>query len=99
MLQDLSGVVDHIIDDLLGGENLVYLSSDATGEPRPGIEGILGVALEVFFDGEDTSLEESFGFGLTVILPDKTNEKQINTLNQTAAFPERGEFPTYQSST
>jgi len=69
MLQDRSGVVNHIIDDLLSGEDLVYLSSDATGKPRPGTERLLWVLLEILFDGEDALFKESFGFGLTVILP------------------------------
>ena len=32
VLQDPSGVVDHIVGDLLGGEDLVYLNGDVTGE-------------------------------------------------------------------
>ena len=71
MLQDPSSVIDHIIDDLLCGKDLVYLSSNATSEPWPGTEGFLGVFLEVLFVGNDTLFEESFGFGLTVILPDE----------------------------
>jgi len=71
MLQDPSGVVDHIFDDLLGGEYLLYLSGDATSEPWSGTEGLFGVFLEVVFDWDDTLFEEGLGFGLTVILPDK----------------------------
>lgn len=76
MLYDRGGVVDHILDDLLGREDLSYLSGNPTGEPRPRTERLLGVLLEVLFDRDDTLFEESLGFGLTIILP---NEKQINT--------------------
>jgi hypothetical protein len=38
VLQDPSGVVYHIIDDLLGGEDLMNLSGDPTGEPWSGAE-------------------------------------------------------------
>ena len=76
MLQDPSSVVDHIIDDLLGGEDLVYLGSNATGKPWPGTERLLGVLLEILFDWDDTLFEECFGFGLTVILPGGQDQNQ-----------------------
>ena len=41
-LQDLSGVVDHIVDDL-GEEDFVYSSRDATGESWFGTNDIFGV--------------------------------------------------------
>ena len=49
VLQDLSDVVDHIVDDL-GGEDFVDLSCDATGEPWFGTSKTFGVLLEVVFD-------------------------------------------------
>ena len=70
VFQDPSSVVDHPFDDLLGRENLVYLSGDATGEPWSGTEKIFWVLLEVFLDWHDALIEESFGFGLTVVLPE-----------------------------
>jgi len=57
----------------------LYLSGNATGEPWPGTEGLFGVLLEVVFDWDDTLFKEGFGFGLTVILPDK----KISVLNLT----------------
>ena len=92
MFRDPSGVVDHIFNDLLGGEDFVYLSGDATGRPWPGLEIILGVLLEVVFYGDDALSEEGFGFGLTVVLPDD------------GRCPESDHqyfwnFPTHQSST
>ena len=69
-LQDPRGVIDHIIDDLLSGEDLAYLNSCATGGQRPGAGRLLRMLLEVDFVGDDTSLEKSFGFGLTIILPE-----------------------------
>jgi hypothetical protein len=77
VLQDPSGVADHVIDDLLGWEDLAYLSGHAAGEPWPGAEELFGVLLDVVFDGEDTLLEESFGFGLTIVLPDEKLNKSI----------------------
>ena len=74
VLQDRSGVVDHIFNDRLGREDLVYLSSDTTREPRPGTERLLGVLLEILFDGDDALFKESFGFGLTVLLPESGNQ-------------------------
>lgn len=71
MFQDPSGIIDHILDDLLGGEDFAYLSGDATGKPWPRLERILGVFLEVVFYGDDALFEEGFGFGLTVVLPDE----------------------------
>ena len=53
MLQDPSGVVDHIVNDLLCREDLVYLSRDATGDPWSGTDEIFGVLLEVIFDWDD----------------------------------------------
>ena len=96
MLQDLGRVVDHIIDNLLSREDLVYLSSNATSEPWPGTEGFLGVFLEVLFVGNDTLFEESFGFGLTVILPD---EKGSIPSNKLSVISRIGVSATYQSST
>ena len=77
VLQDPSGVADHVIDDLLRWEDLAYLSSDAAGEPWPGAEELFGMFLDVVVDGEDTLLEESFGFGLAVVLPDEKLTKSI----------------------
>jgi len=71
MLQDPSGVIDHIVDDLLCGEDFVYLSGDATGEPWPGTERLFGVLIEVILVWDDALLEKRFGFGLTVVLPDE----------------------------
>ena len=76
VLQDRSGVVDHVINDLLSGEDLVYLSSDATGKPWPGTERLLGVFLEILFNGEDALFEESLCFGLTVIFPGVQDQNQ-----------------------
>jgi hypothetical protein len=69
VLQDPSRIVNHVIDDLLSGENLAYLSGDATGEPWSGLDRIFGVLLEVVFDWDDTLLEESLGLSLTLTLP------------------------------
>lgn len=77
MFQDSSSIVDHIIDDLPGGKNLMYLSGDATGQPWPGTERIFGVLLEIVFDGNDTLFEKSFGFGLTVVLPDSERRSML----------------------
>ena len=77
VLQDPSGVADHVIDDLLRWEDLAYLSGDTAGEPWPGAEELFGVLLDVVVDGEDTLLEESFGFGLAVVLPDEKLIKSI----------------------
>ena len=33
VFQDPGRIVDHVFDDLLGGEDLAYLSGDATDEP------------------------------------------------------------------
>ena len=100
MHQNSSGVVDHILNDLLGGENLVYLSSDATGQPWPGTEGFFGVLLEIVFNGNDTFLEKSFDFGLTVLPSDENGRKEINVSDQTTDIPPlaAGVSPTHQPS-
>ena len=76
MFQDPSGVVDHILDDLLGGEDFAYLSGDATSKPWPGLERILGVFLKVVFYGADALFEESSGFCVTVVPPDERKKKK-----------------------
>lgn len=71
VLQDPSGLVDHIINNPLGREDLLYLSCDATGEPWSGTKRLFWVLLEVIFDWHNPLFEKSFGFGLTVVLPTK----------------------------
>ena len=71
VFQNPRRVDDHVFDDLLGGKDLAYLGGDATGEPWSGAERVLGVLLQVVFDWNDTSRKESFGFSLTVVLPDQ----------------------------
>ena len=73
MLQDPSRIVNHVIDDLLSGEDLAYLSGDATSEPWSGLDRIFRVLLEVVFHWDDTLLEESLGFSLTLTLPVKNS--------------------------
>ena len=75
VLHDRSGIVGHIFDNLLGGENFVYLSSDTTSEPWSGAKKLFGVFLEIVFNREDTSVKEGLGLSLAVILPD---EKKSN---------------------
>jgi hypothetical protein len=70
VLQDPRGIVDHVFNNPLSREDLMNLSGDATGEPWSGTERLFRVLLEVVFDWHNTLLEESFGFGLTVVLPD-----------------------------
>ena len=76
MLHDRSGVVGHIFDNLLGGEDFVYLSSDTTSEPWSGAKKLFGVFLEIVFDREDTLVKEGLGLSLAVILPDEKKKKQ-----------------------
>ena len=71
MLHDRSSIVDHIFDNLLGGEDFVYLSSDTTSEPWSGTKKLFGVFLEIVFDREDTLIKEDLGLSLAVILPDE----------------------------
>lgn len=75
MFQDPSRIANHILDDLLGGEDFVDLCSDASGEPRSGAERVFGVLLEIVFDWKNTLLEESLGLGLAVVLPMQTNQR------------------------
>jgi hypothetical protein len=70
VLQDPSSIIDHVLNDLLSREDLLYLSSDATGEPRSGTERLFGVLLEIIFDWDNTLFEESFSFSLAVVLPE-----------------------------
>lgn len=71
MLQDPSGLVDHIFNNLLSREDLAYLSGDAASKPWSGTERLFWMLLEVVFDWHNTLFEESFGFGLTVVFPGK----------------------------
>lgn len=78
MLQDPSSVINHILDDPLSGENLMYLGGNTSREPRPGSKGLLWVLLKVVLDWDDTLLQEGFGLGLFVVLP---IESQISALD------------------
>ena len=71
VLHDRSGIVGHIFDNLLGGEDFVYLSSDTTSEPWSCTKKFFGVFLEIVFDREDTLIKEGLGLSLAVVLPDK----------------------------
>ena len=71
MLHDHGGIVDHIVDNLLGGEDFAYLSSDATSEPCSRTSKLFGVFLEIVVDREDTLIKEGLGLSLAVVLPDK----------------------------
>ena len=71
VLHDRSGIVGHIFDNLLGGEDFVYLSSDTASEPWSGTKKLFGVFLEIVFDREDTLIKEDLGLSLAVILPDE----------------------------
>ena len=75
VLHDPSGFVDHIFNDLLSREDLVYLSGDATGKPRSGAERLFRMLLEVVFVWYNTLVKESLDLRLTVLLPDRN---QIN---------------------
>ena len=70
VLHDRSGIVGHIFDNPLGGEDFVYLSSDATSEPWSGTKKLFGVFLEIVFDREDTLIKEGLGLSLAVGLPE-----------------------------
>lgn len=72
VLQDPSRIVNHVIDDLLSGEDLVYLGSDTTSEPWSGTDRLFRVLFEIVFYWDDTLLEESLGFSLTIFHPIRT---------------------------
>ena len=93
MLYDHGGIVDHIFDNLLGGEDLVYLSSDATSEPWSGTKKLFGVLLDVIFDGEDTLVKQGLGLSLAVILPDEKKGTDSGSTDKQVLSK------TYQSST
>ena len=93
VLHDRSSIVDHIFDNLLGGEDLVYLSSDATSEPWSGTKKLFGVLLDVIFDGEDTLVKEGLGLSLAVILPDEKKGTDSGSTDKQVLSK------TYQSST
>ena len=93
MLHDHGGIVDHIVDNLLGGEDFAYLSSDATSEPCSRTNKLFGVFLEIVVDREDTLIKEGLGLSLAVVLPDK---KKVTGSGSTV---KQVLSQTYQSST
>ena len=93
MLQDPGGIVDHIFNDPLSRENLAYLGGDPTREPWPGTERLFWVLLEVVFDWYNALIEESLGFGLTVVLPDEKKKRSMDRISPT------GISRAHQSST
>ena len=69
--EDLSGVVHHGVDDGLGCGDVVDKGRHATNEEGSGLQGLLGVCLQVFIDREGTLGGQLLDLRLSVVIPAK----------------------------